>query len=109
MKHTLISLNLVCACVTSFSLVLYGQGSGRFTPEAQKWARDLLASNQAKYLSATGRNALQVIAGELSPATSPDIRGFSSDINLFLPTPPAALGEVMVNNPEQDVGAASDI
>jgi hypothetical protein len=92
--------------------ILQAQQPGRFTAEARKLAHDVLSSPYGAYLSATGRTALEFITGEL-PSPSPRGEAGTSieslAIDLF-PRPGAAqLGEVMVNNPDQDFRAAADI
>src|SRR4051794_38288144 len=109
MKRAVISMSLASAPATTVCSVIYAHGSSQFSPEAQKRARDLLSSPQAKYLSGTGRTALQTIAGELSVPNSGGMGNVSS-----VTTPSASpvfsfFGEVMVNNPDQDLGTASDI
>jgi hypothetical protein len=92
--------------------LLTAQQPGRFSAEAQKRARDVLNSSQARYLSGTGRMALQRIAGELDPPAAGTLAPALSDsgwLSLFPRLQPAALGEVMVNNPDQDLGTAVDI
>jgi hypothetical protein len=86
--------------------------SGRFTPEMQQIAKDILQSPAAAYLSGTGRNALEHVAGQLPvPQGLRRAQALQSRMpTAALPLAPAVPGaEVMVNNPALDTFELFDI
>ena len=78
----------------------------RFPAELQQTANDILQSNAAKYLSGTGRNALEHITGRL-PQPGAQAREAGPPANVVPLVVPGF--EVMVNNPAQDIFERFDI
>ncbi len=86
--------------------------SSRFTPEMQQIAKDILQSPLAGYLSGTGENALEHVAGRLPvPQALRRAQALQSRIpTAALPLPLAVPGaEVMVNNPALDILEPFDV
>ena len=78
----------------------------RFPAELHQTANDILQSNAAKYLSGTGRNALEHITGRL-PLPGAQAMEAGPPANVVPLVVPGF--EVMVNNPAQDIFERFDI
>ncbi len=104
---------LLISGVIGLEFILHAQKVTLFSQEAQKFAADVLSSPHSAYLSATGRTALQVISGQLPAMPARGQIGASSidasSIDLFTRPAAAQFGEVLVNNPEQDLRTPEDI
>lgn len=107
MKRLSVSILVVCAAA-AIALILNAQQYAPFSAETQAFARTVLSSPWAGYLSGSGRTALAILSGEL-PGPVQSGAGLSISAELFTRPGAAALGEVMVNNPDQDVRTLEDI
>jgi len=110
MKRICMSFVLT-SCALFMGNLVQAQQRRTFSPDAQKTARDVLNSPFSVYLSGTGRRALEIMSGAPivgkgpSPGTSLD----SANVGVSGKPAQADLGEVMVNNPDQDLRTAEDI
>ena len=108
MKRLSVSIFVVCA-VAVIRISLNAQQPSRFNTETQAFARTVLSSPWAVYLSGSGRTALAILSGELPGLPAQSGAGLAISGELFTRPEAAVLGEVMVNNPEQDVRTVEDI
>lgn len=103
---TRVSLVICSYCFTS--VFLMGQQQNR--DETRKYARELLHSPAARYLTQTGRNALELMAvGDAASARSEE-RVLPDALlgEMIAPAGPVALGETLVNDPGKDIDPIHD-
>jgi hypothetical protein len=60
-----ITVFVTLSWMVAVAIILQAQSPSRFSPEAQKFARDVLSSPYSEHLSTMGRTALEIISGSL--------------------------------------------